>query len=132
MNNCTHFTSSCSDIEIISNGQVLQHNSFILVGSAFPREVSCFLQGIQLREANVTWFFPNGLQVPFATVGSNIHQVDTSSSRDNRVESTLVWRPQVVDEESFNGDGFYLCHVSTPSGVEDTKSIGVFRQEPSK
>lgn len=121
-----------TDVEIVSNGQAQENNSFIMVGTASPRNISCLLQSIQFFEANVTWFFHSGLALPLTGADGSIHQVDASSSSDRRVESILVWSPQLSDDEVVSGGGFYCCHISTPRGLQETACIGLFHQDPSE
>ena len=126
-----------TDVNIVSNGQVHENNSYIVGGAvvggtASPHEISCFLQGIQLFEANVTWFYPSGLAVPTTGPGRDAHQVDNSSSSNRRVESVLVWSPQRLDDEAISSEGFYCCRVSTPTGVQESVCIGLFHQDPSE
>ena len=101
-------------------------------GTASPHEISCLLQGIQLFEANVTWFYPSGLAVPTTGPGRDAHQVDNSSSSNRRVESVLVWSPQRLDDGAISSEGFYCCRVSTPTGVQESVCIGLFHQDPSE
>lgn len=126
-----------TDVNIVINGQFHENNSYIVGGAvvggaASPYEISCFLQGIQLFEANVTWFYPSGLAVPLAGAGRGTHQVDNSSSSNRRVESVLVWTPQLMDDGVISSEGFYCCRVSTPTGVQESVCIGLFHQDPSE
>ena len=121
-----------TDVNIVSNGQVHENNSYIVGGAASPHEISCLLQGIQLFEANVTWLYPSGLAVPLAGAGRGTHQVDNSSSSNRRVESVLVWSPRLLDDGVISSEGFYCCRVSTPTGVQESVCIGLFHQDPSE
>ena len=87
------------------------------------------MEGIDSREAKVAWYYPNGLVVGGAH-GRGPYQTNTSSVEEKKVESVLTWQQSVLFEGSFNGEGFYRCHVTTNYGREESMYLGIFAKIP--
>ena len=121
--------SPLTDVVLSYKGVAYENNSIVSIGADYPANISCSLEGIDSTEANVTWYYPNGLPVGGA-LGHSIFQTNTSSSELKWVESVLTWQPTRMYDGSFNGEGFYQCHVTTTHGLEGSVHLGMFLRPP--
>jgi hypothetical protein len=123
------FHVEVKNVVLSYKGVAYENNSIVSIGADYPANISCSLEGIDSTEANVTWYYPNGLPVGGA-LGHSIFQTNTSSSELKWVESVLTWQPTRMYDGSFNGEGFYQCHVTTTHGLEESVHLGMFLRPP--
>ena len=118
-----------ADVNIYFRNASYSNNSYVTTGSSSRVNITCTLEGIDSREAQVAWYYPNGLVVGGAH-GRGPYQTNTSSVEEKKVESVLTWQRSVLFEGSFNGEGFYRCHVTTNYGREESVYLGIFAKIP--